>query len=121
MVMIPKAEQYKWRLIALLVTPYRIWAREAGKKVSMWMSRLKRDWIANGPKKASEEVAYNIAMEAEAAAGNYGQISVVMMDDLEKGFEKVGHADLLDKINIYDFPRQIGRLAVSMYQSPRRI
>ena len=30
MIMIPKAEQFKWRLIALLVTPYRVWAREAG-------------------------------------------------------------------------------------------
>ena len=43
MVMIPKAEAFKWRLIAMLVTPYRIWARAAGEDVSAWMSeRLDR-------------------------------------------------------------------------------
>ena len=114
MVMIPKSEQYKWRLIALLVTPYRVWAREAGKKVSAWMTGLKRDCIANGPKAEA-------ALEAEAVAGNYGQIRVVMMDDLEKGVEKAGHADLWSKIGVYNFPPEIAKLAIAMYQSPRRI
>ena len=36
MVMIPKAEEDKWRLIAILATPYRIWARRAGEMVSIW-------------------------------------------------------------------------------------
>ena len=85
------------------------------------MTSLKREWIANGPKKASEDVVYEIALDAEMAAGNYGHISVVMMDDLEKGFEKVNHADLLDKATIYGFPPNICTLAVVMYQSPRRI
>ena len=26
MVMIPKADAFKWKLIAMIVTPYRIWA-----------------------------------------------------------------------------------------------
>ena len=121
MVMIPKAEQFKWRLIALLVTPYRIWARDAGRKISAWTTGLKRDWIANGPKKSSEDAAYDIALYSEIAAGNLGQISVVIMDDLEKGFEKVNHADLLAKASIYGFPSDIAKLAIAMYRSPRRI
>ena len=52
MVMIPKAEAFKWRLIAMLVTPYRIWARVASEDVSSWMKQLNRSWVANGPKKS---------------------------------------------------------------------
>ena len=120
-VMIPKAEQFKWRLIALLVTPHRIWARVASERASAWMKSLSRDWIANGPKKSNEDVAYEIALDAECAAGNFGEISVVMMDDLEKGFEKVDHVDLFHKADIYHYPSQICNAAVSMYQSPRRV
>ena len=43
LVMIPKAEAFKWRLIAMLVTPYRIWARIAGEDVSKWMVSPKKD------------------------------------------------------------------------------
>ena len=66
MVMIPKAQVGKWRLIAMLVTPYRVWARAAGEDVSRWMSSLDRDWIANGPGKAAEAAAYDIALDIEA-------------------------------------------------------
>ena len=107
MVMISKAEQFKWRLIALLVTPYRIWARDAGRKISAWTTGLKRDWIANGPKKSSEDVAYDIALYSETAAGNLGQISVVIMDDLEKGFEKVKHEKPAEVAEEFNFPQHI--------------
>ena len=43
MVMIPKTEPYKWRLIAMLCTCYRIWARRAGEDVSRWITTLDRD------------------------------------------------------------------------------
>ena len=66
MVMIPKAEQYKWRLIAILVTPYRVWARKNGETVSSWMKGLQRDWIANGPGKAAAQAAYDIALSNES-------------------------------------------------------
>ena len=97
MVMIPKAEQFKWRFIAILVTPYRVWAREAGIAVSRWMNSLKRDWIANDPKKSSEDSVYEISLLTEANSGEYGAVNVLMMDDLEKGFEKVLHTNLRKK------------------------
>ena len=50
MVMIPKSEAFKWRLLAILVTPYRIWARAAGEDVSVWMSSLNGDWIVTAPR-----------------------------------------------------------------------
>ena len=51
MVMIPKSEEFKWRVIAMLVTSYRVWAKAASEEASDWMRSLKREWIANGPKK----------------------------------------------------------------------
>ena len=104
LVMIPKAEAYKWRLIAMLVTPYRVWARMEGEKVFVWMSSLKRTWIANGPKQSAEDAVYEIALQTEADLGEYGKTNVIVLDDLEKGFEKVTHSNLCDKAKVYDFP-----------------
>ena len=87
MVMIPKSEIGKWRLIAMLVTPYRVWARAAGEDVSRWMASLDREWIANGPGKAAESAAYEIALDTEAAQLNGDMVNVTVMADLEKGFE----------------------------------
>ena len=104
MVMIPKAEAFKWRLIAMLVTPYRVWARVASEDVSSWMKQLDRDWVANGPKKSSESAVYQIALDTAGDVGEYGCINVLMMDDLEKGFEKVQHDNLRAKAEVYRLP-----------------
>ena len=70
-----------------------------------WRQNLRLDEQSeNGAKKASEDDAYEIGLNAEMAAGNYGHINVVMMDDLEKWFEKVDHVDLLAEASIYGFP-----------------
>jgi len=121
MVMIPKAEAYKWRLIAMLCTYYRIWARRTGEDVSRWMATLDRDWIANGPGKSSEHAIYDIALDAEAHDNDPNGVEVTMMDDLEKGFEKVVHSNLLSKAEIYNFPCSKLPLALSMYTGRRRI
>ena len=52
MVMIPKTEAFKYRLIALLTTFYRVWASLAGEQVSRWMTGLRRVWMANPPEKS---------------------------------------------------------------------
>ena len=117
MVMLPKAEAFKWRLIAMLVTPYRVWARVAGEDVSTWMKKLRKDWVANGPKKSSEDAVYDIAIETEGDMGEYGIINVFMMDDLEKGFEKVIHSELDKKAAIYDFPTIPLKMALSVHRS----
>ena len=121
MVMIPKAEAFKWRLIAMLVTPYRIWARAAGEDVSVWMSSLNRDWIANGPKKSAEDAVYQLSIKTEGDASEYGRVDVAVIDDLEKGFEKVSHDELRSKARVYRFPEVIMNVALSMYTGARRI
>ena len=121
MVMIPKAEAFKWRLIAMLVTPYRIWARSAGEDVSKWMSSLKRDWIANGPKKSAEDAVYQFSIQTEGDASEYGNVNVAIIDDLEKGFEKVSHDEIRSKAGVYKFPEVIMNVALSMYTGARRV
>ena len=121
LVMIPKAEAFKWRLIAMLVTPYRVWARMAGEDVSRWMAALNKPWIANGPKQSAEQAVYDIALNTEADNGEYGKINMVIMDDLEKGFEKVIHDDLVKKAKVYQFPENPLTMALSMYKAARRI
>ena len=121
MVMIPKAEAFKWRHIAMLVTPYRIWARAAGEDVSAWMIALKRDCVANGPKKAAEDAVHDIAISTEANVGEYNRIDVAMIDDLEKGFEKVEHDTIRLKSEVYHFPPVVLKMALSMYTGARRI
>ena len=105
----------------MLVTPYRVWARAAGEDVSVWMKQLNKSWVANGPKKSSEDAVYDVALDTEADMGEYGMISVLMMDDLEKGFEKVKHAELRSKAEVYCFPPTPLKMALSMYTAQRRI
>ena len=121
MVMIPKTEAYKWRLIAMLCTSYRIWARRAGEDASRWMSSLRSKWVANGPRRASEQAAYDIALEAETRHNDPDDVVVTIMDDLEKGFEKVMHEEILKKAEVYNYPMTKLKLAVSMYTPERRI
>ena len=121
MVMIPKAEQYKWRLIAILVTPYRVWARKNGETVSSWMKGLQRDWIANGPGKAAEQAANDIALNNESLTTDDNEVAVTMLADLEKGFEKVTHSLIEANAAIYNFPPKIWKCAVAMYKAARRI
>ena len=121
MVMLPKAEAFKWRLIAMLVIPYRIWVRAAGEDVSVWMSSLDRDWIANGPKKSAEDAVYQLSIKTEGDASEYGKINVAIIDDLEKGFEKVSHDEIRKKASVYQLPEVIMNTALSMYTGARRI
>ena len=44
-----------------------------------------------------------------------------MINDLEKGFEKVLHAEIRNKANVYRFPEAIMNTALSMYTGSRRI
>ena len=60
LVCIPKEQEGEFRLIALLHYAYRVWAKEAAREGSQWMSNLGRDWIAFGPGCAAEDAAYDI-------------------------------------------------------------
>ena len=104
MVMIPKSEAYKWRLIAMLCTLCRVWAGRGGEDVSTWMKSLKRPWISNGLGCASQQAAYDIALSAEAAYTDTDNVHVTIMDDREKGFEKVRHQTLCERAEVYFFP-----------------
>ena len=107
MVMIPKAVADKWRLIAMLVTPYRVWARRAGEDVSKWSEKMQRqghEWIHYGPGKSAEGATYLAALSAEATTGRFDDLTVTMISDLEKGFEKVVHRKLYAAARVYDFP-----------------
>ena len=105
----------------MLVTPYRIWARRAGEDVSRWMAALDRSWIANGPGKAAEAAAYDIAIDAEASQYDGDAINVTVAADLEKGFERVKHDVIRRNAVLYNFPSRILEPALSMYKAERRI
>ena len=53
------------------------------------MASLDREWVANGPGKAAESAAYDIAIDAEAAQLNGEVINVTVAADLHKEFERV--------------------------------
>ena len=105
----------------MLVTPYRVWARAAGEDVSRWMTSLDRQWIANGPGKAAETAAYDIALNTEAAQLDGQMVNITVMADLEKGFERVRHDVIRAKAKVYGFPERILEPALSMYKAARRI
>ena len=96
----------------MLCTLCRIWARRAGEDISAWMLSLNQDWIANGLKRASEQAAYDVAMEVEAAANDRDNIDIT----LEKGFENVRHGVLRDRAAHYHIPVPKLNLAFSMYK-----
>ena len=118
---IPKAEEGKWRLIAMLVAPYRIWARHCNKTIAKWIRALNRDWIAYGPGCSAEGTTYEAAIEAERYTGRYHDTVVTIVGDLEKGFEKVIHSRLRQAAKAHGFPVQILELALNMYKAARRI
>ena len=122
--MIPKAEEDKWRLIAILATPYRIWARRAGEMVSIWaeqMANYGASWIGYGPGKSSEAVVYMASLIAEGGGGRNDDVTVTVISDLEKGFEKILHSKLVAAAKVYDFPEMVLNLALDMYRAERRI
>ena len=124
MVMIPKTEENKWRLIAILATPYRVWARRAGELVSIWAEKMAdygASWIGYGPGKSSEAAVYLAALIAEGGSGRNDDVTVTMISDLEKGFEKVLHTKLVVAAKVYDFPQTVLHLALDMYRADRRI
>eukprot|EP00972_Heterocapsa_arctica_P101862 15007314-Heterocapsa_arctica.AAC.1 len=55
-----------WRLIGLLNTTYRLWARLRSPISAAWFGSLGRDYLAFGQGKAAEDAAFEIALEAEA-------------------------------------------------------
>ena len=121
MAKIPKAEALKWWLIAMLCTTYHVWARRACEGVSAWMASLNRPWIANGTKRASDHAAYDIALDAESVSNKPNNVDITVIDDLEKGFEKVVHQRLRDRADAYRFLVEKLNLALSMYTGERRV
>ena len=88
LVCIPKKKEGGFRLIALLHFAYRAWAKNAARGVSAWMAQLGKDWLAFGPGCAAEDAAYDVLLANEAADEDE-YYTVMMISDLEKGFEKV--------------------------------
>ena len=121
MVMLPKADPGKWRLIAILPTPYRIWARHANRVIAQWIRDQDRTWVAYGPGCSAEGTTYEAALEAERHTGRYNGTVVTVVGDLEKGFEKVLHNNLVKAAKAYGLPMKIVRLALNMYRAGRRI
>ena len=74
----------------------------------------------NGPKQSAKDAVYDIALSTEDNVGENKAVNVIVLDDLEKGFEKVVHSDLVAKAKVYAFPRCI-TLALSMYTAAKRI
>ena len=58
---------------------------------------------------------YDIAISTEANVGEYNQIVVAMVDDLEKGFGNVEQDTMRLKFKVYNSPSVIVKLALSMY------
>ena len=83
--------------------------------------KTKHDWIANGPKLSAEDAMYDISLATEAHVGEYKKVDVAIIDDLEKGSEKVTHDTLVTHAKIYGFPPIELKMALSMYTGARRI
>ena len=64
---------------------------------------------------------YQLSIKTEGDASEYGKVDVAVIDDLEKGFEKVSHDELRSKARVYNFPEVIMNVALSMYTGARRI
>ena len=58
---------------------------------------------------------------SEGHVGEYKRVDVAIIDDLEKGFEKVEHNELRNRADVDDFPKVIMEVALSMYIGARRI
>lgn len=93
----PRALQRLSRELAALMTPYRIWARRAAEAAFTWMLGLNSEGITNGPGMASEDAAYQIALEAEGASVDINDVNITLIDDPEKGSEMVRHGVLREK------------------------
>ncbi len=87
--LLPKASG-GWRLIGLLNTVYRLWARLRSPISAAWFGALGRDYLAFGQGKAADDAAFEIALEAEAS-GEAGT-SITTVGDLEKGFDMESHS-----------------------------
>ena len=70
---------------------------------------------------SSEHAIYDIALDTESHSNDTDDVEITVMDDLEKGFEKVKHASLQAKAHVYNFPKDKLPLALSIYKGRRRI
>ena len=117
MACIPK-EDGDWRLVGLLPMPFRIWAATVVDVVSAWMKSLNRSYLQFGSGKSSEDVAYKVALAAEAKGDELE--TLLAIGTLQKGFEMIRYHRLYRAAVTHRYPLDILILSIHMYTAARR-
>jgi hypothetical protein len=106
------------RIVANLPSFYRVYTRARVEDVRAWDGALGSDYFYAGEQKGSVDAMYDAAMEDSFAAVN-GCHTLAAIGDIQKCFEKVPHAKLLEMAQRARFPSRILGVCIAMYQAMR--
>ena len=108
------------RLTALLHGLYRLWAKARLPVVQRWAAKHAREYMYAGPGRGSTEAAAAVLHEDEVGKLR-GLSTAATLRDLDKCFEKVGHAQVVKAAVEQEFPLRILRVVLTVYSGSRRI
>ncbi len=109
------------RLIGLLISIYRIWARLRYADIREALeARLARHFLSAAPGEGAQRAAGSASLFAEAAVAR-GEQAATTLADVQKFYEQVEHREMLEGAVAFGVPKPILALAVHQYTAPRRI
>ncbi len=109
------------RLIGLLTSLYRIWARTRYHDIRESLeARLSRQFLSAAPGEGAQRAAGCASLLAEGAHAR-GEHSATTLADISKFYEQVEFQEMIEGALAFGVPRPILALAVHQYSGPRRI
>ncbi len=108
------------RLIGLLTSLYRVWAKLRRPLCQKWEDGYCRGWDYASKGAGAVSAAWDLMVEWEASEA-VGMKTAAFMGDLKRFYEFIPHTLVLAKARRLQFPPTLAILAVHMYGGARRI
>ena len=117
--LIPKKEAGKFRAIAVMTSPMRIWGKARRAECDQWEAQHQRDYFAAGAGRRPLAAVWRAALHAERRSSNKEQVGGMVCHDLEAFYDNIHHNVLRQAARQHGIHPTLLETALACYTGPR--
>ena len=117
--LIPKKEAGKFRAIAVMTSPMRIWGKARRVVCDDWEARHQRTYFAAGAGQRPLATVWRAALQAEQRSRDATQVGGMVCHDLEAFYDNIHHDVLRQAARAHGVPATLLETALACYTGPR--
>ena len=117
--LIPKKEAGKFRAVAVMASPLRMWGKARRAECDEWETAHHRDYFAAGEGQRPLAAVWRAALTAERRSGEQAQSGGMVCHDLEAFYDNIQHNVLRQAAREHGMSATLLETALASYTGPR--